>query len=235
MNRRVGEVVLIAIALVLTLYGVLSDSWFAAAAADEPVRIDIGLREATVCRLGACESIALTQLESSKAVTMGGNVAFFAGLLASVLAAIAAALHLSGRPISGPISPARLAVAFFVASSLGALLYLGVRPGRDHVDLAMGAAGPMMVAGGVFGAIGAGMIAAAGRRTTPRSTWDEPVDSALAPSIAGGGARSVENRRAIAVPPARGPMAPACPQCAAPTEYAEAYQRWFCRGCRAYV
>ena len=43
---------------------------------------------------------------------------------------IAAALHLSGRPISGPISPARLAVAFFVASSLGALLYLGVRPGR---------------------------------------------------------------------------------------------------------
>lgn len=222
MNRRVGEVVLVALAIVLCLMGVLSDDWYARESVEEEARIHVGPREVQVCDHGHCESVSLRTIESSKAVTMGGNVAFFAALIASVLGALAAALHLAGRPVAGPISPARLAAAFFAAAALGALTYLIVRPGRDTIDLAMGAAGPMTVAGGLLGTVGAVMIALYRPRPDPAAHFLE-VAAAPAPIAA------------APAPAASRSMAPACPQCAAPTAFVDRHQRWFCAGCRAYV
>jgi hypothetical protein len=237
-HRRVGEVALIVIALALTLSGLFHDSWFSVASDSGDGRAEIGPRAAKLCQLDECREIPLTQLESSAAVTMGGNIAFFSGLLACLLGALAAALYLAGKAVAGPISPARLSLAFFVASALAALVYLIKQPGGGDLDLSLGAGGPLAVAGCILGAIGGALIAVADRRgpVIPRDRWldddlDETSRNEIAPS-----ASSAGTGQATGVGSAvRAPMSPACPRCAAPTEFAEAHQRWFCRSCRAYL
>lgn len=73
MNRRTGEVALIAIAIVLSLYGVLSGSWFGAGAPDEDASLRVGLREVTICIEARCQSRELTTISDDAAVTMGGS------------------------------------------------------------------------------------------------------------------------------------------------------------------
>ncbi|MEZ4401416.1 MAG: hypothetical protein R3B06_15430 [Kofleriaceae bacterium] len=205
---------LIALAVVLSLMGVLSHDWFGARDAQSSVAV--GLRDVIGCQSGECTTLSLRNLEAKSAVTMSGNVAYFAALLGSVLGLLAGGLALAGKPVVGPISPARLAAAFFGASAVGGLVFIVAHPGPPGV-LSMGTAGPMAIGGGVFGVIGSVMLAIqrperpSGPVALPAATV-APVDTAARPT-----------------------MAPACPQCAAPTELNPQHQRWYCAGCRAYV
>lgn len=205
MNRRIGEVVLIAIAIVLVLLGVLSSDWLAGHADDVSVRV--GLREATACEDGRCQAVELRNVGLKPSVAMSGNAAYFSALLAVVLGALAGGFHLAGKTVVGPISPARLAAAFFGVTSIAGVVFL---LSMDADMLGVGMSGPQAIAGGIFGLVGSVMIAL--RRDAGPS----------APSPA-------------AWSPASTTMSPACPQCGAPTQLNAQHQRWYCAACRAYV
>lgn len=214
MNRRLGAVALIAIAVVLVLIGVLNDAWLTMRDREIAATLAIGLREVTVCAERVCESATLKRLPVGAAFSMSGNVAFFGGVIAAALGALAAGLALGNVQIAGGVSPARLAVAMFVVTLFAAFVFLMSSP-DELPQLRSGTAGPLTMAGCVVGAIGSVLLALDRRDDAP---W-------LAP-----GPLPDAAPRAAGAPS----MSPACPECTAPLEWRSPHQRWYCASCRAY-
>jgi hypothetical protein len=211
MNRSVTASVLIAIGIVLTLMGVLDGEWFGIR--EDHDAVAVGLREAEFCRELACSTKSLRSLPIDPMFSMSGNVAFFSGIIAAVLGALAACLRLAGVEVAGPVSPARMAAAMFGVTLVASLLFVGSKP-DDLEALRMGMAGPLAIAGALFGAVGSVILVLEARAQT------EPVRTELPTATA------------LKAPAA---MAPACPQCAAPLNWVAEHERWYCKRCRAYA
>ena len=212
-NRRVGEVLLMTAAIVLVLVGGLRMDWFSGGAGSGDAQFHVGLRQLAMCSGSNCTTLDFDQTNFEAAFRMSGNVTYFGAIIASVLGVLTALLVLIGVPFEGPISPGRLAVAFFAATAVAGVVFLLSAP-SDMVPT--GASGPEAIAGCVLGVIAAVMLM--------RPIVVPPTQLPRAFATAG------------AVSPARPTsMSPACPACMAPTELNQQHQRWFCSSCRAYV
>ncbi len=211
MNRSVTASVLIAIGILMTLFGVLDGEWYGIREDDDAVLV--GLRESEMCRGSACTTKSLRSLPIDPMFSMSGNVAFFGGLIAAALGALAAGLRLARVEVAGPVSPARMAVAMFGVTLVASLLFIGSRP--DELEpFKMGMAGPLAIAGALFGAAGSVMLVLEARAQSPPMRAELPTATAMKAPAA---------------------MAPACPQCAAPLQWVTEHERWYCKRCRAYA
>lgn len=211
MNRSVTASVLIAIGIVLTLMGVFNSEWYGGPEGE--YSLFVGLRELEICGPGFCKTHSLRSQPVDPMFSMSGNVAFFGGIIAAALGALAAGLRLARVEIAGPVSPARMAVAMFGVTLVASLFFLGSIPDELR-RFPLGSAGPLAIAGALFGAAGGVLLVLEARAQT------QPVRAELPTATA------------MKAPPV---MAPACPQCAAPLHWVAEHERWYCKRCRAYA
>ena len=136
-----------------------------------------------------------------------GRMTLGAAVLSSVMLLVTSGFVLAGKSMQrGPVSPARLAEVLCVCTSILAVMCFGTAELGGSFTIWFGL--PLCITGAALG-IASGALA-----------------QSLAPAAA------VEPQ---ALPPAPSSGIPACPQCAAPTEWRQEYQRHFCHRCSVYV
>lgn len=215
MDRRQMGLALLAIGIVVSVLGTVGHDWLSSTSGE--LKIGVGLREVEVCTSG-CREIALTETPVGSVVTMSGNVAYYGALIASALAAVAGALALARQSVTGQVSPARLAVAFYAASLVAGLIFLGSKPDAfESMSVGMGAL--LGLAGAALGAGGTLLMALEDQRP-PRPLAPAAADLPIAV--------------AVSRPQAAPEMTPGCPQCKAPLAWQPAHGRWSCGACNAY-
>lgn len=160
-------------AAVLIAFGVLYRDWWSGQIFAD-VELNIGVRSATRCTDGECQTQPLAELVGTEhggwATT--GNILFFVGLGASLVLALAGGLFLAGKNPRLPMEPTTLGFLLSSAVVILTFVFVMLKPKGFHGTGLQGGISLFPAAGGgVLGILGSVMLAKF-RADEDRVAWE---------------------------------------------------------------
>jgi hypothetical protein len=154
MDRKTTALALAVMAVVMVMVGIFGHSYWTVS--EKGASGGIGVKEISACMGDECRSASLGDVlgNKEKAFVYAGTFTFYLGLLAALGGLLAAGLVFAQKRVGGPISPARLSLALFGLTAVGAILFFATAPSEVSKEASFGIGLPLTLAGAGCGVVG---------------------------------------------------------------------------------